>query len=60
VPGVSHRDRIPDDGLLRLERQLRAGTISAVVLKQWVLRYGDAAKQLIDRYVPADNEKKPW
>jgi hypothetical protein len=52
LPGVSRETRLSDEGLQRLERQLRAGTISKTVLEQWVRRYGKAAQQLIDRYLP--------
>jgi len=55
APGVSREARISDEGLQRLERQLKSGTISQTVLTQWVRRYGDAAQQLIDRYQPVKN-----
>ena len=58
APGVSRDARISVEGLQRLERQLKAGTISKVVLEQWIRRYGDAARELIERYVPAGNEQK--
>ena len=58
VPGVSNRERTQDEGLRRLERQLKVGTVSVAVLEQWVRRYGAAAQQLIDKYLPADKEKK--
>lgn len=50
VPGVSQQDRDIAERLSRLEQQLVAGTISRAVLKQWVRRYGDAARKLIVRY----------
>jgi len=51
VPGVSRQQRISDEGLQRLEKQLSSGpNISAMVLKQWVKRYGDAARNLIRKY----------
>jgi len=51
TPGVSREQRISDEGLVRLEKHLRSGTkISAQVLNQWVKRYGDNAKVLLDRY----------
>ena len=49
-PGVSREERISADGLLRLEKQLKAGNISAMVLKQWIKRYGDSARSLIKKY----------
>lgn len=49
-PGVSRDARYSDVGLQRLERQLQAGAVSQVVLRQWVRRYGDAAQALIDQY----------
>ena len=50
-PGVSREDRISNEGLIRLEKQLVSGArMSAVVLEQWVKRYGDAAKVLILKY----------
>jgi hypothetical protein len=50
-PGVSRKQRISQEGLLRLEKQLRSGVnISDQVLAQWVKRYGDDARNLILRY----------
>lgn len=50
-PGVSRQQRISDEGLLRLEKQLKSGiNISAPVLKQWVKRYGNSARELIKQY----------
>lgn len=50
-PGVSREQRISDEGLLRLEKQLQCGVnISAQVLLQWVKRYGDEARALIHKY----------
>jgi hypothetical protein len=54
APGVTRQQRISDEGLQRLEKQLSSGlNISAMVLKQWVKHYGDAARDQIrkhDRY----------
>ena len=51
APGVSREQRISDEGLSRLEKQLRSGRkISTQVLKQWIKRYGDDARQLLKRY----------
>lgn len=50
-PGISREQRISEEGLLRLEKQLRSGVnISDQVLAQWVKRYGDEARNLILRY----------
>jgi len=50
-PGISRDNRISDEGLLRLEKQLQHGAqISDAVLQQWVKRYGDAAREIILRY----------
>jgi len=47
-PGISRDNRISDDGLQRLEKQLqRGGQISDTVLAQWIRRYGDAAREII-------------
>lgn len=51
TPGISRTERLCDAGLQRLERQLESGAkISEVVLAQWVKRYGDAARILLERY----------
>ena len=58
TPGVSRDERISDEGLQRLERQLQSGArISAMVLRQWVKRYGDDARELLQRYdaLPPEN-----
>jgi len=50
-PGVSRKERISDEGLGRLEKQLKLGIkISEQVLQQWVRRYGDAARDLLKKY----------
>jgi hypothetical protein len=50
-PGVSREERISDEGLARLEKQLELGIkISEQVLQQWVRRYGDAARDLLKKY----------
>lgn len=47
-PGVSRDQRISDEGLSRLEMHLQNGTkMTAQVLKQWIKRYGDAAREII-------------
>ena len=51
MPGVSREQRISEEGLQRLEQQLRTGSrISPLVLEQWIRRYGDAAREIIRRY----------
>ena len=50
-PGVSRSDRISDEGLRRLERQLDSGAkMKPAILQQWVKRYGEAAEKLIQKY----------
>ncbi|PCJ83131.1 MAG: hypothetical protein COA54_15860 [Thiotrichaceae bacterium] len=50
-PGVSREQRISDEGLNRLQKQLQSGVrISEPVLQQWIKRYGDAAKNIIQKY----------
>ena len=48
VPGISRDDRISNDGLQRLENHLQKGAkMSHQVLKQWIKRYGEPARELI-------------
>jgi len=50
-PGVSRENRISDEGLERLERQLKLGIkIAQPVLQQWVRRYGNPARKLLKSY----------
>jgi hypothetical protein len=50
-PGVSREQRISGEGLARLEKQLKLGIkINALVLQQWVRRYGDEARDLLKQY----------
>jgi len=50
-PGRERSERIAQEGLARLEQQLRAGArMSPQVLEQWVKRYGARAKEIIARY----------
>jgi hypothetical protein len=50
-PGVARANRLSDEGLQRLERQLQSGSrISDPVLTQWIRRYGEPARALIRRY----------
>lgn len=51
TPGTTRHDRISNEGLLRLEEQLKNGAgISQQVLEQWIKRYGDKAVQIIEKY----------
>ena len=50
-PGVERLQRISDEGLKRLEKQLRSGAkISAAVKQQWIKRYGHLAQHVFDKY----------
>ena len=50
-PGVSRKERITEEGLQRLEKQLRNGSkMQPQVLEQWIRCYGNAARDLINRY----------
>ena len=51
TPGVSRENRISKDGLARLSKQLEKGVkISQQVLQQWVKRYGDDARKIIEQH----------
>ena len=50
-PGVDREDRLSDQGLQRLQKQLASViNINDLVLEQWIKRYGDAAREIIRRY----------
>ena len=50
-PGISRQNRLSEEGLLRLDQQLAEGRkISKVVLQQWLKRYGDKAKDIMNKY----------
>lgn len=50
-PGIQRELRISDEGLKRLEKQLRSGSkISAAVKQQWIKRYGQQAQIIFDKY----------
>ena len=50
-PGIFRDDRLSDEGLSRLEKQLKSGVkISPPVLQQWIKRYGKTAESLIKQY----------
>ena len=51
APGIARAERLSDEGLQRLDRQLAAGSqISDAVLSQWLRRYGESARALIRQY----------
>ena len=51
LPGVSRTDRLSEEGLQRLRKQLSVGAkISQPVLAQWVKRYGAAAQAILDEH----------
>jgi hypothetical protein len=50
-PGIQRTNRIADQGLVRLKRQLETGARpSKLVLAQWIRRYGDRARDLLSGY----------
>ena len=50
-PGIDRVDRISSQGLQRLEKQLKRGSkISALVLRQWIKRYGDPVRDMLRKY----------
>jgi hypothetical protein len=50
-PGISRTERLSDEGLQRLDRQLAAGSqISDAVLAQWLRRYGEPARAVIRQH----------
>ena len=47
-PGISRQNRLSDEGLRRLKKQLQSSAgISEQVLAQWIRRYGKDAEALI-------------
>ena len=57
-PGVSREQCISDEGLQRLQKQLQSGVrISDRVLQQWIKRYGDAARSIVDKYKSSSNQQ---
>ena len=55
-PGVSRENRIAAEGLRRLEKQFASGVrISDTVLQQWIKRYGDDARAIIQKYKPTSH-----
>ena len=50
-PGVSRQDRLSDEGLQRLEKQLARGMkMNVTVLAQWIKRYGEPAREIIKHH----------
>ena len=50
-PGVTRENRLSDEGLIRLEKQLVSGArMSTIVLDQWVKRYGEAAIAILHKH----------
>ncbi len=50
-PGISRPDRLSETGLRRLEKQLQTGAgISDQVLTQWINKYGEPARKIINKY----------
>jgi len=48
IPGVSRQQRLVEEGLQRLHKQLSGGAaMTDPVLAQWIRRYGDAARDII-------------
>ena len=51
TPGIARENRISDEGLQRLDKQLRCGAkINSAVLTQWIRRYGDAAREVMQNH----------
>jgi len=51
TPGVSRPERLSNEGLSRLENQLKSGVnVSPMVLAQWIKRYGKPAVEIIKKY----------
>jgi hypothetical protein len=56
-PGITRADRVSEEGLQRLERQLQRGArISEQVKQQWVKRYGQQALDIISRYADTQGD----
>ena len=48
APGITRADRLSDEGMARLQKQLSSGArMSDTVLAQWIRRYGDPAREQI-------------
>ncbi len=56
-PGIDRDDRLSDESLRRLEKQLKTGRKpSQQVLDQWVKRHGEPALKLIEKYSTPKND----
>lgn len=56
-PGISRTDRLSDEGLRRLEQQLSRGArMKPEILAQWIKRYGDDARAIIEKYSATQSE----
>ena len=49
APGVSRTDRLSEEGLQRLRNHLARG-MSQAVRNQWIARYGEAARLVIEDF----------
>ena len=50
-PGVTRAERLSDEGLRRLEKQLESGAgMSDRILLQWIRRYGDPVRDILKRH----------
>jgi len=50
-PGVSRENRVSDEGLERLRKQLSSGPkMSQMVLRQWLKRYGEEARAVMKQF----------
>lgn len=57
TPGIDRQQRISDEGLQRLARQLQTGAkMSAAVRQQWIKRYGADAEALFARYLRLETD----
>jgi hypothetical protein len=51
APGVCRAERLSDEGLKRLDKQLARGSrVAPAVLGQWIRRYGEPARAIIKRH----------
>ena len=55
-PGVARPERDAEESLKRLAKHLSGGTMSRVVLRQWIKRYGDKARDLIKQHKQYDDD----
>ena len=60
TPGITRNDRLSNEGLQRLDRQLAFGSqISNTVLRQWIRRYGEPARDIIRRHGRYHSDLEP-